>query len=408
MSVTARRIAIVPWFLAVIAMAGCNAGPESGSDAGRLLAPGDASVPGSPPNRVSLDLGGAGLEVWPYTGSDFEGAPVDPVNLVFVGEADPAAIRAALLALDGSRPGLPPVFPFTEPWSEAIGDVQTGYAEPGGWTGSVIQLQLGAYDPVRFHLRLFRAGELPDGRVVTLGAAHFELLIPKTSEHQVLSWELAEQMVAYDIARTGLLAAPPAPTAVINRAPAWREIPDVIYNELPDELVFLVGGPATPVSVAVPIPSDGRGTVLVLGGSAGIPAGTLTQNLSIVFDQVVPKPFCADGPFDWVLVTGTVDFTREGTVDASGQYAYAAGYEGVLLATPVDITRTPPIPVGEPFTARVRGSQEGFTWGNALRVQARDVRLAPQDGGMEFLNTLLRVSSEGANASRKNTKCLEP
>jgi hypothetical protein len=210
------------------------------------------------------------------------------------------------------------------------------------------------------------------------------------------------------MARTGLLAAPPEPTAVINQTPSWREIPDAIYDELPPDLLFLLGGPVPPAGGPVPIPSDGRGTVLALGGSAGIPAGTMTQTLSIAFDQVVPKPFCSDGPYDWVLVTGTVDFTRTGGTDGSGQYAYNARYEGVLLATPVDISMQPPVPTGEPFTARVEGDQDGFTWWDVSRVQARDRRLAPQDGGMEFLNTVLRVASEGKNAYRMHTKCLEP
>jgi hypothetical protein len=56
----------------------------------------------------------------------------------------------------------------------------------------------------------------------------------------------------------------------------------------------------------------------------------------------------------------------------------------------------------------VEGDQDGFTWWDVSRVQARDRRLAPQDGGMEFLNTVLRVASEGKNAYRMHTKCLEP
>jgi hypothetical protein len=78
----------------------------------------------------------------------------------------------------------------------------------------------------------------------------------------------------------------------------------------------------------------------------------------------------------------------------------------VLMVTPVDVTVTPPVPAGEPFTAKVQGVQDGFSWGSESRVQARDMRLAPQDGGMEFLNTVLRVSSKGENDYREHTKCL--
>ena len=60
--------------------------------------------------------------------------------------------------------------------------------------------ECGTYGPIRFHLRLVKLGAL------TIGNAHFEVLIPGTTDHQVLSWELAEQLVTYDLARTGLSA----------------------------------------------------------------------------------------------------------------------------------------------------------------------------------------------------------
>src|SRR6187402_3050629 len=137
----------------------------------------DGSVP--PTGLVPIDVGGGGTAtIWPYTGESLNGVPSDPINLVFLGKADPVRIRAALLALDGDRTafGLP--------------DVQTAYTDGPGWSGSIIQLQLGSYGPVRTHLRLFRTG-IADGSggAVTLGAAHFEVLIPGTTSHQVLSWE---------------------------------------------------------------------------------------------------------------------------------------------------------------------------------------------------------------------------
>lgn len=67
--------------------------------------------------------------------------------------------------------------------------MQTAYDARAGWVGSAIQLQCGDYGPIRFHLRLFEAGDY------TLANVHFELLIPNTTEHQVLSVELAEQLV---------------------------------------------------------------------------------------------------------------------------------------------------------------------------------------------------------------------
>ncbi|MCX5737031.1 MAG: hypothetical protein NTZ61_00755, partial [Proteobacteria bacterium] len=169
-----------------------------------------SSEPQAPTGIVTVTTVGKALEFWPYTGNSFAGTPVDPVNLVFTGQADPVRIRAALLALDGDRTsaGFPDAYPFNATWVDAIGgDVQTTYVGADeGWVGSVVQLQLGGYDPLRIHLRLFRS-EQPFGAtgVWTLGAAHFEVLIPGTADHQVLSWELAKQVVVADLMRAGLL-----------------------------------------------------------------------------------------------------------------------------------------------------------------------------------------------------------
>ena len=96
--------------------------------------------------------------------------------------------------------GLPiAVPPFTLTWKDCIGDVQSGYADEFGWTGGVVQVGLGDYESPRFHMRLFKVGNW------TVANAHFEILIPGTADHQVLSWELAEQRVIADIMRTGQL-----------------------------------------------------------------------------------------------------------------------------------------------------------------------------------------------------------
>jgi hypothetical protein len=76
-----------------------------------------------------------------------------------------------------------------------MGANQTSYTEADGWSGSAIQLECGAYEALRFHLRLFRAGAW------TLANAHFETIIPGNQEHQVPSWEQAQQFVTGDIIR---------------------------------------------------------------------------------------------------------------------------------------------------------------------------------------------------------------
>ena len=70
-----------------------------------------------------------------------------------------------------------------------------------------------------------------------------------------------------------LLAAAPASTGPVNQAPAYREIPEVIYNLLPAELIAALGGPPQPVPAPVPLPSDGEAAILVLGGALAAPTG---------------------------------------------------------------------------------------------------------------------------------------
>jgi hypothetical protein len=364
----------------------------------------------APAGLTQIEVNGETLTLWPYTGRDFSGTPVDPVNLVFVGEADPAEIRNALLQLDGDRTalGYPPAFPFNATWTEAIGDVQTNHAGNEGWLGNVIQLQLGSYESVRFHLRLFRTGEaFGRGGEWTVGAAHFEVLIPGTADHQVLSWEHAEQIVTADLVRSGILGAPPAPTAVINETGSFREIPAFIYNELPVELKMFIGGPLGNVDAPVGIPTDGYATVLNLVGTAPAVIGPRVQHFTLVYDQVIPKPFCSDGPADWVYISGPVNLDQTVETGANGNYQYHSRISGTLTATPVDISQNPPLPVGESFQAEVGDKQHGFLKDGHARVDFQTKRVAPQDDGTEMNMTHLKVATRGEKTYREKAMCLE-
>jgi hypothetical protein len=180
----------------------------------------------APADLVTVENAGHSLTFWPYTSAGLSDQPSDPINLVFVGKASPVAIRAALMGLDGDRSslGLPPVPPFNARWTDAFGDAQGTYASEGGWTGSVIQLALGDYGPIRVHLRLFSTKAPYGDGTWTLGGAHFEVLIPGTTEHQVLSWEIAQQIVVGDLMRSGLISGVTL-TSTINAAPSFRDIP---------------------------------------------------------------------------------------------------------------------------------------------------------------------------------------
>src|SRR5688500_3879870 len=210
----------------------------------------------APSGIVTITQGDAEALVWPYTSTGFSTTPQDPINLVFLGAADPRQIRSTLLGLSGSgRPG--PLAGFNCTWSDAVGDPQTGYATSEGWVGSAVQLQCGNFHGPRFHIRMFRQGN------VTVANAHYEILIPGTNSHEVLSWELAEGLVAADIARSGFLGASPSLTGVVTSAPYYRAVQAPVAATLSAGQIaglgLLVNGNGT-----ASIPNDGRATMLRL------------------------------------------------------------------------------------------------------------------------------------------------
>jgi hypothetical protein len=361
-----------------------------------------AATDPAPGPLVTVQAQGKSLNFWPYTGANVSGQPQDPINLIFFGKADPCDIRAALLALDGDRTalGFPAAPPFNATWDDAIGDVQTGYSEGGGWTGGAIQLACGDYGPVRFHLRLFRMGDW------TVGNAHFELLIPGTTDHQVLSWEVAEQFVVTDFLRSGLLdpSAPVIPSGGINQ-PNFREIPAQIYNLLPVELRGLIGGPLGEVTSGVPIGSDGVAAVLNLAGGVPWKAEQRAQSMTISFDQTVPKPFCSSGPYDYVYVSGDVTLTQTTILTPAGSFEMTFRAEGALQVQPVDPLTGQPI--GVPMTASVREHHSAQVSHQAT-VAASWVyqRLSPvTDPAAGFIFRRLVVADPGTTCFREMETC---
>lgn len=366
---------------AAMALAGCSATDSTGPAERPTFAQSAPEPAGVVPATPSL-------AIYPYTLVNFSSAPADrfdPINIVFTGRADPREIRADLLALDGNRPGLPAAPFFGCVWRDAIGDMQTAYSSAGGWTGSAIQLRCGEFGPVRFHLRLFRAGAM------TVANAHFEVLIENTADHQVLSWDLAEQLVVYDMVRTGLLDAAPAATDVINTS-THRAVPSVIFNLLPPDLRALVSGSPDQTTADVPIPNgDGRATILSLGGAQPIAAGTFTEVLPLTYGQVIPRPFCSTGPLDYVLVSGPVALEKTVTVDADGRYASTFTASGRLEVTPVNPLTGQP--VGEPYEAEVGEQQESWMDDDGEMVLAlvRRTELPQGVAGRGRLQTRLKV-----------------
>jgi hypothetical protein len=323
----------------------------------------DEPMPVAPDSDSAVLLESAGdvavsstpsLGFWPYTGrTPSMSDPSDPINLIFLGEADPRDIRAALMALDGNRsPTFPPVFPFDCTWEDAMGSNQTAYESSEGWTGSAIQLQCGSYGSLRFHIRLFRQGDQ------TIGNVHMDVLIPDTPTHDAISWEAAEQFVTFDMARTGLLGAPPAPTPQINDAPSYREIRPAVWSGLPAGLqAFIGGGPIGPVTSPVPMVTDGQATVFYLAGALPRVPAVLTQTLQLSFGRVIPSPVCSSGPTDVVFVQGPVNL--EGTFEqtADGPFFSHFRASGELSVTPIDITTG--LPSGPTYRAKIGERHDG-------------------------------------------------
>ncbi len=355
-----------------------------------------------PPGLVGATVGEVQLSFWPYTGSDLSGTPSDPIHFLLHGEADAANLRAILLGLDGNRsPWFPDAFPFDCTWQDAVGGIQAGWFE-GAWTGSGVQLECGEYGPLRFHLRLFPAGAW------TLGAAHFELLIPGTPNHQVLSWPLARELVWVDLLRSGHVIGPiDATLNQVTATPTFREIPAAIYSALDPSLRTLVGGPDLPVSEPVGIPNDGMVRIAEIAGRAPPRAETVRRDFTIEFAQVIPRPLCSTGPLDWVHVSGPVRFSHQVAVTRQGEVSAQTQVTGGLEVTPVDILQGG-VPIGPTRSARVTDHFSARTRGGSADVSSRSIRLltaAGGTGGTEQLRTELRVGPGGIADDDRVERC---
>jgi hypothetical protein len=342
-----------------------------------------------------VTIAGRSLALWPYTGQDFTGRPQDPINAVFYGDAEPLRLRAALRRLDGDRRqfGFPLAPPFNCTWREAIGDEQTGYATADGWTGSAVQLACGPYGPLRFHVRFFREGAF------TLAAAHFETVVPGTSEHQVLSWELAERLLTVDMLRAGIVAGPPQPSAVISQAPTFREVPAQIFGGLPPQLRALAGlGPDRG------IPTDGRASLFRVTKREPIVRDVVVQDTTIVFNQIIPKPFCA-GPTDFVRVQGPLRFTAEARVTGGGTYHREHHAEAEFTVTAVNPQNGQP--VGPPQRALVTDDHLGSVnpGGEVARAELVQQLFDPAGALQQSLVQRLSAGTRGRDAFERRERC---
>jgi hypothetical protein len=353
--------------------------------------------PAAPTVNVTLPTGT--LAFWPYTSASIGGPASDPINLVFANR-DARAIRAALMFLDGNRTafGMPNVPPFNCTWKEAVGGAQVSYAETAGWTASAIQLECGDYAPMRFHLRIFPVGAL------AIANAHFEVIVPGTNLHEVLSWELAEQLLTVDFMRSGLVQSL-TPTQLINAAPTFRGINPLIYNGLPAGLRAIIGGPPVPVTSPVGIRNDGRATVISFAEPPASEHTVAKREFTIPFDQIIPKPFCAAGSFDYLLVKGSVLVEQTVRTTSSGNYLSSYHATGSIDLTPIHpVTREV---LGDTYRAQVNDIYHNLitdqvTLTNNLSLQMMIPASGPFRGSM---HASLRVGPGESSVTDLQVRC---
>lgn len=363
----------------------------------------------SPLNTVFVP-GGASLTLWPYTGSDFSSTPVDPINLAFPGRT-PMEVRAALMSLDGNRstlaaalglPALPAEFqPLAScTWKDAAGGGnQTAYSQAGGWAGSAIQLTCGIFQ-IRFHVRLFSAGSW------TLGGAHFEVQIPGLPNHESLSWDRAQQFVAYDLNRSGLLDSqfPMVPLPTGSQTPTYRTINPAVYGGLPALLKGFIG--AVVDNSGVHIPNDGYALAFNLATVPPIVPMTADQDFTLQMDQVSPKIFCATSPYDYVYVTGPMHVTQHVEVTPSGNYFNSQRMEVQLTVFQFDLATMSV--TGAPFQGIITDVNNGQITG-AVQVVTDSLfeSMFPSAPGRGTTTTWLRVGPGNSSTFRTDTVCAQ-
>jgi len=326
-----------------------------------IAVPASAGESAPPPTGVvTIAAGTEQLTLWPYTTPNYlpgAAGQSDPVNLVFP-FTDPRAIRQELMTLDGNRPtwSFLPSGANGCVWMDGMGYEQAAYVEPEGWVGGEVQLVCATPDSplgkeYRFHLRLFRSGPH------TIGAAHFEVNIPYTAEHEVLSWEMARAFVTDEMARLDVDAFQ-GETPVFEPVDAAFRTAKGLVNAYvwgtnmprPGGLLFLgkLGLPPPPSPPPPPTPYEPPPVPIPATGLAAVFAPdftyvpvksdiTLTDS-RVYFVPTTPKPFCGEEPIQ--ITGGPLTLTLRVQTNPSGKYQRTYAVAGTLkiktLATEVD------------------------------------------------------------------------
>jgi hypothetical protein len=104
----------------------------------------------------------------------------------------------------------------------------------------------------------------------------------------------------------------------------------------------------------VPIPTSGRAKALLVGIEFQPERTTAVTTTRVTYGIVVPKPFCATGPYDFVKLEGPLNFTMAASTSPSGRYDRTYVLGGTLRVTPMRPTSaTTFVPTGPAVDAPV-------------------------------------------------------
>jgi hypothetical protein len=323
----------------------------------------------------------SGPRIWPFTSPQPDRTrPSDPVNIVFVGRhRDPRHIRDLLIGLDSDRPAVPRTAPFDARWTDAMGAVHAAYEDDFGWCGSVVQLELGSYDALRVHVRLFQLGE------VTVGNAHVDVLVPGSVEHQVVAWDAALDVLRYDLQRSGALSRSPedlGPLADSLVRTVSSEALDAVPVELRDWL-----GSSWPSPTPQQLPHGGRASVFELREPGKLRPGLWTHSTELPVNCTVRKPFCRDRDDDMVHLRGSVRLTQR-TIQGSGRFDTSFAVQGVFQVTAVEDGRS----TGLPYAARVSERYLGSIANGTHRSSVIREHMEFQAAGSRTRSATVRMS----------------
>jgi hypothetical protein len=129
------------------------------------------------------------------------------------------------------------------------------------------------------------------------------------------------------------------------------------------------------------------------------------QDMTVLFDQTIPKPFCSSGPYDYVYVTGNVNLSQTTILTEDGRFQMSFQAQGQLNVQPVN-----PIsgePVGDPMTAIVREhhfAQLGDGYANAASWLFQQLQ-PMSDPAAGRLFRRLAVGQPGTEAFRETESC---